>query len=209
MMPETPPGDYDSLHASLKDDGFYVDFHDCYISFQNYPFGLLDVVGYWAETQLFGGVLVFDRGDSGSEVCQHLQISISPFSLWKNHAHRHKIRKAFVHPKWQSNAFRLSAQQIARLSSLSKPEDTAHLDSVKDFLPFIKELGAPITRTWVRPGEAPVHVYKNDYDMPPPSNRRTSRRATNCWMGFLSPNPLAVIFSDPVSTEETLSPNKE
>lgn len=127
----------------------------------------------------------------------------------KNHAHRHKIRKAFVHPKWQSHAFRLSAQQITRLSSLSKSEDTAHLPYVKDLLPFIKELGAPVTRTWVRPGEAPVHVYKNDYDMPPPSNRRTSPRATNCWMGFLSPNPLDVIFSDPDSTKETLSPNKK
>lgn len=27
-----------------------------------YSRGLLDVVGYWAETQIFGGVVVFDRG---------------------------------------------------------------------------------------------------------------------------------------------------
>ena len=50
-----------------------VDFHSCYTKFPRYPFGLLDVLGYWAETQLFGGVLLFDRGESGSEVCQHLQ----------------------------------------------------------------------------------------------------------------------------------------
>lgn len=27
-----------------------------------YPKGILDVVGYWAETHIFGGVVVFDRG---------------------------------------------------------------------------------------------------------------------------------------------------
>ena len=28
----------------------------------HYPRGHLDVVGYWAETHIFGGVVVFDRG---------------------------------------------------------------------------------------------------------------------------------------------------
>ena len=98
-MPETPPGSCDRLHACLKDDGFYVDFHDCYISFQNYPFGLLDVVGYWAETQLFGGVLVFDRGDSGSEVCQHLQIPMSPFPLCGNSCSQPQDQKCLRTPQ--------------------------------------------------------------------------------------------------------------
>ena len=204
-MPEAPPGGCDHLHACLTDDGFYVDFHDCYISFQEYPFGLLDVVGYWAETQLFGGVLVFDRGDSGSEVCQHLQIPMSSFTLCENHAHRHKIRNAFVHPKWQSHAFQLSAQQITRFSSLGKSEDIAHLPHVVDFLPFTREPGAHMKKTWVRPGEAPVHVYKNDYDMPPPSNRPTRPRATNCYWPILESKPLTV--EEPHSTSETLSPN--
>lgn len=34
----------------------------CYIGFSHYPRGFLDVVGYWAEVQIFGGVVVFDRG---------------------------------------------------------------------------------------------------------------------------------------------------
>lgn len=33
-----------------------------------YPNGLADVVGYWAETQIFGGVVLFDRGESEDEV---------------------------------------------------------------------------------------------------------------------------------------------
>lgn len=48
---------------------FYVDFyHTGYQRFEKFPFGLLNVVGYWAETQIFGGVLLFNRGESGCEV---------------------------------------------------------------------------------------------------------------------------------------------
>ena len=50
----------------------YVDFyHTDYQEYEDYPFGLLNVVGYWAEDKLFGGVLLFDRGETGSEVCWH------------------------------------------------------------------------------------------------------------------------------------------
>ena len=51
---------------------FYVDiYHDRYRRLEQYPSGLLNVVGYWAETQLFGGVVLFDRGESGLEVGWH------------------------------------------------------------------------------------------------------------------------------------------
>jgi hypothetical protein len=44
-------------------------FHTSYTCFDQYPRGLVDVVGYWAEGQIFGGVVVFDRGETESEVC--------------------------------------------------------------------------------------------------------------------------------------------
>ena len=67
LKPQKPPeGHYRAFRGT---DRFYVDFfHAFYTQFEQYPFGLLNVVGYWAETQLLGGVLLFDRGDSGSEV---------------------------------------------------------------------------------------------------------------------------------------------
>lgn len=34
----------------------------CYIRSDLYPKGVFDVVGHWAETHIFGGVVVFDRG---------------------------------------------------------------------------------------------------------------------------------------------------
>lgn len=66
IVPEKPLGGH--LRAFGGTEYFYVDFHNDYIHLEDYPFSLLDVVGYWAETQLFGGILLFDRRDSGSEV---------------------------------------------------------------------------------------------------------------------------------------------
>ena len=78
--PRPPGGHFRAIHGT---DRFYVDFyHDCYVRFDDYPFGLLDVVGYWAETQLFGGVLLFDRGESGSEV-RHLLRILMFYSFFK------------------------------------------------------------------------------------------------------------------------------
>ncbi|KAK2797576.1 hypothetical protein FQN51_008371 [Onygenales sp. PD_10] len=41
-----------------------------YATPDRYPRGFLDVVGYWAETHIFGGVVVFDRGsEEGARRC--------------------------------------------------------------------------------------------------------------------------------------------
>lgn len=46
-----------------------IDFyHPAYTDWDQYPRGISDGVGYWAESELFGGVVVFDRGESGEEV---------------------------------------------------------------------------------------------------------------------------------------------
>lgn len=43
-------------------------WHGGYVHHTQYPKGVADVVGYWAETQIFGGVVLFDRGDNDEEV---------------------------------------------------------------------------------------------------------------------------------------------
>jgi len=55
ILPPTPP-----LPAEF--------FHPYYQDWEQYPNGVADVVGYWAEYRLFGGVILFDRGESGTEV---------------------------------------------------------------------------------------------------------------------------------------------
>lgn len=42
--------------------------HRAFQSSKNYPQGFADVAGYWVEGQLFAGVIIFDRGESESEV---------------------------------------------------------------------------------------------------------------------------------------------
>ncbi|KAM0417276.1 hypothetical protein ACHAPT_012717 [Fusarium lateritium] len=44
-------------------------FHMSYVFPEQYPRGVADVVGYWAEGQIFGGVVVFDRGEAEQEAC--------------------------------------------------------------------------------------------------------------------------------------------
>ncbi len=42
--------------------------HNCYHDDEIYPLKSADVVGYWVEDRLFGGVVLFGRGSSGNEV---------------------------------------------------------------------------------------------------------------------------------------------
>ncbi|KAK5999097.1 hypothetical protein PT974_01485 [Cladobotryum mycophilum] len=47
--------------------------HGPYVAIEQYPNGLADAVGYWAEARIFGGVFVFDRGESETE-CRDVYI---------------------------------------------------------------------------------------------------------------------------------------
>ena len=40
-----------------------------YMDHDQYPLGVADMVGYWAEQQVFGGVVLFGRGESEVDVC--------------------------------------------------------------------------------------------------------------------------------------------
>jgi hypothetical protein len=43
-------------------------YHHSYLCHTQYPCGVADIVGYWAEAKLFGGVVLFDRGESGTDL---------------------------------------------------------------------------------------------------------------------------------------------
>lgn len=50
-------------------EGRPTDFmHEDYHYLQQCPKGVADVVGYWAEYHPFGGVVLFARGESGTDV---------------------------------------------------------------------------------------------------------------------------------------------
>lgn len=43
-----------------------------YALWDQYPDGPADAAGYWAENRIFGGVVLFGRGDDGAGVCFHV-----------------------------------------------------------------------------------------------------------------------------------------
>ena len=43
-------------------------YHRAYRAHEQYPRGVADMVGYWAEAKIFGGVVLFDRGELDVEV---------------------------------------------------------------------------------------------------------------------------------------------
>jgi hypothetical protein len=69
--------DAETRRAALQ--GRPTDFmHEDYFAWEQYPNGIADVVGYWAEYHLFGGVVLFERGESGVDV----SVSLSSKSIY-------------------------------------------------------------------------------------------------------------------------------
>lgn len=55
------------FEESIWEPGPTLFFHVNYMDYDQYPNGVADIAGYWAEDQIFGGVILFDRGASGLE----------------------------------------------------------------------------------------------------------------------------------------------
>ena len=141
---------------------FYVDFyHTGYRVFEHYPFSLLNVVGYWAEAELFGGVVLFEHVESGSEVHS------IPLIVGNIQANERQIINAFLHPQATVNAFQLSENQLKSFADLGTTGETVKTVGAENVLPFVKEPDARTELTFVRAGQAPLRIYKNEYDMPP------------------------------------------
>ncbi|PGH04550.1 hypothetical protein AJ79_07076, partial [Helicocarpus griseus UAMH5409] len=74
--------------------------HGLYAAYMQYPYGLADTVGYWAETQIFGGVVLFEHGNG---YCDSVLLD------------------AFIHSPTHlgsSSAFQLSQSQLTFLQPL-------------------------------------------------------------------------------------------
>ncbi|KAE8359446.1 hypothetical protein BDV27DRAFT_149586 [Aspergillus caelatus] len=69
-------------------------YHSDYLDHDQYPLRISDVVGYWAEKQVFGGVVLFDRGETGNE-----------------------CRDAFIHPDNGYRVVKLSDDQLDQFVS--------------------------------------------------------------------------------------------
>ncbi|CAF9929375.1 MAG: hypothetical protein ALECFALPRED_004305 [Alectoria fallacina] len=127
-----------SHHQSNGVDDFY---HSNYREFKRYPFGRLDIMSYWAETELFGGVVLFERDESGSNIIN-----------------------AFLQAQNWWRTFQLSENQIEHFAALKGLDSSA-----ETVLPFAREADARIEKSFVRVGQT-LRIYKNEYDKPAPSD---------------------------------------
>lgn len=64
---------YEELHPlpapTASTEPALPDFsHPKYLNYRAYPRGPVDLVGYWAEMRIFGGVVVFEHGNPPGEV---------------------------------------------------------------------------------------------------------------------------------------------
>ncbi|KAH7313970.1 hypothetical protein B0I35DRAFT_480606 [Stachybotrys elegans] len=80
-------------------------FHCAYLDYDIYPDGLADVAGYWAEDRIVGGVILFDRGQSGKE-----------------------CKEIFLHPGRQKETFRRTPLERFPLPLTATDENLHRLD---------------------------------------------------------------------------------
>ncbi|RAQ73506.1 hypothetical protein COH20_005048 [Aspergillus flavus] len=128
-------------------------YHSDYLDYDQYPLGVPDVVGYWAEKQVFGGVVLFDRGEIGNE-----------------------CRDAFIHPDDEYRIFKLSDDQLEQFASLGAK--TGPTDQNNDSVSPIPFQAERYTRR-IEPEEAMErHIYRHLYERRPKAedNGRTQHK---------------------------------
>ena len=91
-----------------------------------------------------------------------------PYAFGKTHIHGYQIN-AFIHPQKTSQAFQLSEKQLNSFADLGAADDVANIPYADTVLPFATEPDARTELTFVKVGEAPLRIYKNEYDKQPVS----------------------------------------
>ncbi|EEP75924.1 predicted protein [Uncinocarpus reesii 1704] len=115
--------------------------HADYMDYDWYPSGLADGVGYWAELCLFGGVVLFNRGDSECEALD-----------------------AYLHPKFPYKIFKLSDSQVDSFVDFALSATDQAQNQPPSPLPIRTEKYAPR----ICPDESmALHIFRNKYERKP------------------------------------------
>ncbi|KAM5437181.1 hypothetical protein MferCBS31731_005598 [Microsporum ferrugineum] len=91
-------------------------YHQEYLDYERNPLGVADTVGHWTELKVFGGIVIFDRGESEQE-------AIDPY----------------IHPKYPYMSYKLSEKQLGSFIDFGTSKD--HSDPIP--IPFVTEKYAP------------------------------------------------------------------
>lgn len=132
-------------------------YHHDYIDYEQYPLGIADMVGYWAEYQIFGGVVLFDRGGSGKEVRTRLSL-FDGYIM--NTDCTTKVRNVFLHPSASFRVFKLSETQINQFITFALREDST-------ICPFPMRAERDALRIDADDTFA-LHIFRDRYERKPP-----------------------------------------
>ncbi|KAF2493089.1 hypothetical protein BU16DRAFT_466381 [Lophium mytilinum] len=125
-------------------------YHMSYQAIEQYPDGIANVVGYWAELRIFGGVVVFDRGESGEE-CKDAFLHPQPHRRMMHQLHDHQI------------------DQLDNFKSVKREGSLEGVETMLPPLPFQNERYSRRLDEWEALGQ---HIFRDMYerrwDAPPP-----------------------------------------
>ena len=129
-------------------------YHSLYMNDKRYPNGIADIVGYWAEWRMFGGVVLFDRGNSGTEVLSWLatlfEIQLTGFVQSKD---------VYIHPVRHYKIYQLSDAQIQQWADFVLAENM-QAEQARNGLRFCSERYA----RRIDPYDAlPRNIYREKY----------------------------------------------
>jgi hypothetical protein len=130
----------------------------CYATPGRYPRGFLDVVGYWAEAHIFGGVVVFDRGPekrgktgkyrrssptSGAPMTMRLTVGAGRGRNWHpaydfGHTNQDSLQclGAYIHLPYPGLLFQLSESQLQKFCRLGSQDERCEEQIT---VPFVRE----------------------------------------------------------------------
>ncbi|KAM5432230.1 hypothetical protein McanCB21832_005242 [Microsporum canis] len=127
-------------------------YHQEYLDYERNPLGVADTVGYWTELKVFGGIVIFDRGESEQE-------AIDPY----------------IHPKYPYMIYKLSKKQLDSFIDFRTSKD--HSDPIP--IPFVTEKYAPRVDP---EHAIEKHVFRDKNERRPLWMRRTGRTVHRRYM---------------------------
>ena len=133
--------------------------HPQYFNHLQYPDGLADSVGYWAEDQIFGGVVLFDRSQPWNTPVADALASTEPnFFL-------HPAREGFTRRLWQVK----DEEQLVLLDFLLSPAPASSSQPTNSPLPLLPTLDH---RVRIDPHYAMFRhkVYRDIWERPEPTD---------------------------------------
>ncbi|XWW95479.1 hypothetical protein V2A60_003438 [Cordyceps javanica] len=98
----------------------------CHINYdqhEQYPNGVSELAGFWAEDQIFGGVVLFDWGESGTEAK----------SVWLHSGRKKWTRRVWMPLEWQMRAIKRFFAS-GRLADIAEEADERE-QQLKQLLP--------------------------------------------------------------------------